>query len=209
MHDEDEEDEKLLEIEEEIKRLEFLKRQKKKAKLLKRQARENARLAREEQELQERMEKEVCAICCDTLFNGDDDVIELENCKETYHSVCVREYLLTQIDANHFPIYCPNHECKALIIEKNLESLLEPVDFKRYDGIYKAWIKSNLPKEFLAECPNPSCDYFCEKEEGETFFTCRACQVPSCLECKVPYHYDMTCKEAKLERMSRIHTRED
>ena len=49
----------------------------------------------------------------------------------------------------------------------------------------------------IAICPNTNCNFYFERVKGMKRYDCTECLQEWCLQCQVPWHYDMDCNEFK------------
>jgi len=133
-----------------------------------------------------------CPICLDSLFSQA--VFPLSNCGHLFHIDCLETYVIEEIKKRTFPIKCPNPDCKAEIPEDDVKDTLQAhIEYQDiYDEYYiKSYVDSH-PTEFF-QCPTPDCKFICSVEGAR--FDCPDCEKNYCVECKVEWHHNMSCKQ--------------
>lgn len=171
-------------------------------KSLKAQEEEDIELARRMQEQFNKEDKQAgeeeevpCEICYVNLFEA---AVETLECGHIFHKNCLVESFKNNISTNAFPIRCPSDDCKREASEGDLRVILSREMFDKYQ---KHTLKAYADEhgDSISWCPTANCGYmfFFEKEDEERF-ECLECRKEYCLNCRVEWHKDMTCKEYKI-----------
>jgi len=138
-----------------------------------------------------------CPICLGSLFSGDQDVWGLYNCQHCFHKVCLNPYLEAEISNKRFPIKCPMDNCKSEIAN---EDLMENIEKDIIDKYFEFTLKNyvDIHGDEMSWCPTADCSYAFIYDKDISVFNCPRCNKSYCLNCRVPEHKGMTCKEYQI-----------
>lgn len=102
---------------------------------------------------------------------------------------------------------CPHEGCKN---EVNIDSCAKFLAPKLVEAISQRIKESSIPVTDKVYCPNPRCSALMSKKEvleyTKTTFVraeqtgvrrCMKCHYYFCINCKVPWHFNMTCYDYK------------
>lgn len=137
---------------------------------------------------------ESCAIC---LQDTDTDHIFLINgCLHYYCFSCMNKHVEVKLLQGMFP-ECPHDGCKS---ELKLDNCKKFLTHKLYDLMSERVKETTIPVTEKIYCPNPKCGTLMSKAEFEISAqaaarTCMKCHHRFCINCKVPWHLNMTCSD--------------
>nr|XP_016442089.1 PREDICTED: uncharacterized protein LOC107767565 [Nicotiana tabacum] len=135
---------------------------------------------------------ETCAIC---LQDTDMDHMFLINgCLHYYCFSCMNKHVKVKLLQGLLP-ECPHDKCKSVLKLDNCKKFLTP---KLYDLMSERVKETTIPVTEKIYCPNPKCSTLMSKAEVQTSAqagarTCTKCRLIFCINCKVPWHQNMTC----------------
>ena len=139
----------------------------------------------------------MCSICYDN-FGDDKIMIVLENCDHLFCGNCLKHYVKNAVDENKFPILCPDPQCKAMMNQADVESVLDSVHDidKCRNRQMKHYGETHGDVQW---CPTPDCPFMFAFEEGDDpKLNCELCNHKYCLKCRHPWHEGMTCEAARV-----------
>lgn len=147
-----------------------------------------------EKEVEENVD---CPICLASLFSGDQDVWGLYNCQHCFHKACLNPYLEAEIANKRFPIICPMENCKSEVAN---EDLMENIEKDQIDKYFEFTLKNyvEIHGDEMSWCPTADCNYAFIYDKEITVLNCPRCNKSYCLNCRVPEHKGMTCKEFQI-----------
>lgn len=146
--------------------------------------------------------KETCAICFeDTEVNA---MFSVEDCLHRYCFSCMRKHVQSKL-LEGMTIKCPHDGCNSEVNIDSCGRFLEP----SYISVMSQRIKeASIPVTERVYCPYPRCSALMSKEEvlqnsksaivrADTFGArkCTKCQLYFCVDCKVPWHYNVSCQD--------------
>lgn len=135
---------------------------------------------------------ETCTIC---LQDTDVDHMFLINgCLHYYCFSCMNKHVEAKLLQGMLP-ECPHDKCKSVLKLDNCKKFLAP---KLYDLMNERVKETTIPITEKIYCPNPKCSTLMSKAEVQTSAqagarTCTKCRLIFCINCKVPWHQNMTC----------------
>lgn len=143
-------------------------------------------------------QKNTCSIC----FDDDIQIFSMVLCGHWFCVECTKRHIETKLLEGRVP-RCPHYGCKSNITLRSCAHLLAP----KLRTIWLQKIKEeSVPVKERVYCPNPSCSTLMSKTELSKFsFTkearsmrcCFDCGEPFCINCKVPWHSNLSCKDYK------------
>ncbi|CAN4101717.1 unnamed protein product [Withania somnifera] len=135
---------------------------------------------------------ESCAIC---LQDTDVDHMFLINgCLHYYCFSCMNKHVEVKLLQGMLP-KCPHDGCKSELKIINCKKFLTP---KLYDLMSERVKETTIPITEKIYCPNTKCSTLMSKTEIQisgqgAAGTCTKCHLVFCINCKVPWHRNMTC----------------
>ncbi|CAA0823169.1 zinc finger (C3HC4-type RING finger) family protein [Striga hermonthica] len=147
---------------------------------------------------------ETCVIC--TEDTNIDHIFPVDNCLHRYCFSCMKQHVEVKLLHGLLPT-CPHEGCKTELKLDSCSKFLTP----RLIEIMSQRIKeASIPVTDKVYCPFPKCSALMSKGEVlefskksikgvETFGArrCIKCNGYFCIDCKVPWHYNLTCSDYK------------
>ncbi|KAM1999251.1 hypothetical protein ACFX16_006707 [Malus domestica] len=148
--------------------------------------------------------KETCVIC----FEETDvaEMFSIDGCLHRYCFSCMRQHVEVKF-LNGMVAECPHEGCKT---EVNIDGCAKFLAPKLVEAISQRIRESAIPVTDKVYCPNPRCSALMSKSEvleyTKTYFVgaeqsgarrCMKCQYYFCINCKVPWHFNMNCYDYK------------
>ncbi|CAL8999446.1 unnamed protein product [Prunus brigantina] len=148
--------------------------------------------------------KETCVIC----FEETDvaEMFSIDGCLHRYCCSCMKQHVEVKF-LNGMGAECPHEGCKN---EVNIDSCAKFLAPKLVEAISQRIKESSIPVTDKVYCPNPRCSALMSKKEvleyTKTTFVraeqtgarrCMKCHYYFCINCKVPWHFNMTCYDYK------------
>nr|XP_027192464.1 probable E3 ubiquitin-protein ligase ARI9 [Cicer arietinum] len=152
-----------------------------------------------------------CQICYES--KPPNFIFNIEGCTHFYCTQCTMQYIVSKLDANQINIFCPEPGCSAVLNPRNCKPILPNNLLNWWE---KALIESMIPEKNKFYCPYHDCstllilseahDNNNDQEAGvgiikNTQCVCPLCKRKVCVNCKSPWHVDMTC--TKFQKMKR------
>ncbi|KAG0615771.1 hypothetical protein M758_5G065800 [Ceratodon purpureus] len=139
-------------------------------------------------------EKE-CEICADSVQHNE--FISTIDCAHGYCIGCCKQHAEVKILSGSSEIKCPHPDCTHNFDIEQCITLLSPANF---DILNTRLTEAAIPAGQKVFCPFQDCSIMMEKAESSssarnTFAACYSCYRGFCLECKVPWHSNMSCGE--------------
>ncbi|CAI2368086.1 unnamed protein product [Moneuplotes crassus] len=143
-----------------------------------------------------------CPICLSQIKTEDLCSVE---CGHIFHTECMETYIRLLIGSKSLPIKCPLQDCRKLIPDSDLRSIIEPELFERMQRFQlELFVEQN--SVFYHFCPTPDCTNVFEWDftKGQSPHQhCPVCSLVICLKCKTPWHQGYTCEEiSKMQETS-------
>ncbi|OWM68868.1 hypothetical protein CDL15_Pgr025055 [Punica granatum] len=148
-----------------------------------------------------KMQKETCSICFE-----DADVSEMfsvDECLHRYCYSCMKRHVEAKLHNGVLAIKCPHDGCNSEISIDSCEKFLEP---NLVSIMSQRMKEASVPAPERVYCPYPNCSALMSEREvleySETSFIgaeqsgarkCIRCQHFFCINCRVPWHYNMSC----------------
>ncbi|XP_059275736.1 E3 ubiquitin-protein ligase RSL1-like [Lycium ferocissimum] len=135
---------------------------------------------------------ETCTIC---LQDTDIDHMFLINgCLHYYCFSCMNKHAEAKLLQGMLP-QCPHDTCKSELKLDNCKKFLTP---KLYDLMSERVKEITIPITEKIYCPNPKCSTLMSKADVQISAqggarTCTKCHLSFCINCRVPWHQNMTC----------------
>jgi hypothetical protein len=143
-----------------------------------------------DRELALKFQPKECSLCLEEL---DFEFFQSLLCGHEFCRECLSDYLNLKISEKAIPIPCPFNGCTANVSESDLHLLIEPKLMEKYEKFMLSNFIETNANDFSC-CPTPNCPYLFYYEPGDFDFKCPKCQKRYCLNCKVDYHVNSTCK---------------
>jgi hypothetical protein len=148
--------------------------------------------------------KETCVICFEDT--GVDEMFSVDGCLHRYCFSCMKQHAEVKL-LNGMVVKCPHEGCKS---EVNIDSYSKFLSPNLVEVLSQRVKESSIPITEKVYCPRPKCSALMSKSEVLQFTQttyvgagkngvrrCVKCQYYFCIDCKVPWHYDMTCNDYK------------
>ncbi|KAM6578801.1 hypothetical protein CsatB_030638 [Cannabis sativa] len=161
-----------------------------------------AQIAWTEETCNGKTKRETCTICME-----DKDVAEMfsvDGCLHRYCFTCMKQHVEAKLHDGRVA-KCPHAECNSVVAIDSCEKFLPPELVKVMDQRMK---ESAIPTTQKVYCPDPKCSALMSKNEvleyTKTSFVgaersgarkCMKCQKFFCIDCRVPWHYNMSCND--------------
>ncbi|EGG16499.1 hypothetical protein DFA_09037 [Cavenderia fasciculata] len=134
-----------------------------------------------------------CSICyCDNLIG---EFYIMDECEHRFCLDCVKQNYEYQINSGFPNVKCPQTTCKKIISYDEAKQILsdnKPL-FEKYDQLL---LKVHIEKDVnVRYCSFPDCKNAMIIHPGATDIICLEDGYSTCLKCREPSHYEMTCEE--------------
>lgn len=141
-------------------------------------------------------QKETCTICLNDNLNPD-QMFSVDKCGHMFCSECVKRHIEVRLLEGSL-IRCLHSSCASKLTYGSCVNILTP----KLKEIWEQRIKEDaIPITNRVYCPNPTCLAFMSEAELSisTRFRrlCVKCGEPFCINCKVPWHNNMSCDHYK------------
>lgn len=145
---------------------------------------------------------ENCKICLeDTDAN---QMFSVNGCQHRYCFSCMRQHVQVKLLQAILPT-CPHEGCKSKLNIENCKNFLTP---ELTDIMSQRIKESSVPASQKVYCPFPRCSALMSKDEVYGYASargkeisgstkCTKCYRLFCVNCKVPWHNNMTCYDYK------------
>ncbi|KAL2557529.1 zinc finger (C3HC4-type RING finger) family protein [Forsythia ovata] len=147
---------------------------------------------------------EICVICLEDKNVGQ--IFSVDDCMHRYCFSCMKQHIEVKLLHGMLP-KCPHEGCNSELKIDSCSKFLTP----RLIEIMSQRIKENaIPVTEKVYCPYPKCSTLMSKREvleysKSTFFSaeisgarkCLKCKGHFCINCKVPWHSNMSCHDFK------------
>ncbi|CAL1403365.1 unnamed protein product [Linum trigynum] len=157
--------------------------------------------------------KETCVICYEDTDTAQ--MFSVNGCLHRYCFGCMKQHVEVKL-LNGKDAKCPHESCDSVIEILSCATFLDP---KLVDMLSLRRKEAAIPVKDKIYCPYPKCSELMTKTEVLAYTKlslvgaevsgarkCMKCKKYFCINCKVPWHYDMTCADYK---RSNHHPRED
>ncbi|EOA25904.1 hypothetical protein CARUB_v10019283mg, partial [Capsella rubella] len=136
-----------------------------------------------------------CSICFNNNFKAE-DIFSSFLCSHRFCKKCVKRYIEVKLLEGGVP-RCPYYQCESMLTLSSCASL---VITPRLQEMWEERIKEeSVPMADRVYCPNTNCSSLMSKTELSKSIKqgCVKCTMPFCINCKVPWHDNMSCNEYK------------
>ncbi|XP_006292499.2 probable E3 ubiquitin-protein ligase ARI10 [Capsella rubella] len=146
-----------------------------------------------------RMSSMTCSICLNNNFKAEDILISSLLCGHRFCKECVKRYIEVKLLQGGVP-RCPYYQCESTLTLSSCASLLIT---PRLQEMWEERIKEeSIPMADRVYCPNTNCSSLMSKTELSKYTIqgwccCVKCTIPFCINCKVPWHDNMSCNDYK------------
>nr|XP_043623162.1 E3 ubiquitin-protein ligase lubel-like [Erigeron canadensis] len=145
---------------------------------------------------------EQCTICFEYVDNGQ--MLSVNKCLHRYCFSCMRKHVEAKLLQGKLP-ECPYEKCKS---ELEIESCKKFLTSELYDIMSLRIKEASIPPEQKVYCPFSTCSHLMSKTEvqqytatsstatqGNGMIKCVKCNRLFCINCKVPWHDNITCSD--------------
>ncbi|KAM0045907.1 putative transcription factor C2H2 family [Helianthus debilis subsp. tardiflorus] len=146
---------------------------------------------------------EQCKICFEYTDSGN--IYTVNTCRHRYCFSCIRKHAEARLLQGMLPD-CPHEKCESKIGIERCKKLLKP---ELYNIMRSRVKEASIPLTDKVYCPFPSCSALMSKDEvkehtptssstaaGDTGMRkCVECNRHFCINCKVPWHDNITCSD--------------
>lgn len=143
----------------------------------------------------------LCGICLDT--KEIDKIYTVSCCSHYFCFDCVNEYVTKQIERGRRSISCPGVDCQSVLELQVCKPFLDAKAIDSWDQALCEGLIHSLDKFY---CPFQDCGamFVIENDGGEDQVireaVCPSCHRMFCAKCRVPWHPESGCKDAKISR---------
>ncbi|XP_059430477.1 E3 ubiquitin-protein ligase RSL1-like [Corylus avellana] len=148
--------------------------------------------------------KETCVICCEDI--DVDKMFSVDGCLHRYCFACMKQHAEVKL-LNGMVVKCPHEGCKSEVSIDSCGKFLAP---KLVEVLSQRMKESSIPITEKVYCPRPKCSALMSKSEvlqhtktthvaaaEYGFRKCLKCHYFFCINCKAPWHFNMTCDDYK------------
>ncbi|PRQ33724.1 putative aminoacyltransferase, E1 ubiquitin-activating enzyme [Rosa chinensis] len=148
--------------------------------------------------------KETCVICFEDTDVGR--MFSIDGCLHRYCFSCMKQHVEVKL-LNGQVAQCPHEGCNS---EINIDSCVQFLAPQLVEVMSQRIKESSIPVTEKVYCPKPRCSALMSKKEvlqyTSSFYAgaeqsgarrCMKCHSYFCINCKVPWHSDMTCYDYK------------
>ncbi|PIN02492.1 putative E3 ubiquitin ligase [Handroanthus impetiginosus] len=144
-----------------------------------------------------------CAICLEDKYV--DQMFLITGCRHSYCFSCMSKHVQFKLLQGILPT-CPHEHCKS---ELKLDSCKQFLTPELFDIMSQRVKEASIPAADMIYCPYPRCSTLLSKTElqgpmgssnVDELLCCRKCQRCGCffcINCKVPWHSNMSCFDFK------------
>ncbi|KAH7574506.1 hypothetical protein JRO89_XS03G0304400 [Xanthoceras sorbifolium] len=134
----------------------------------------------------------VCELCVERKTLNE--LFSIKGCSHAYCADCMAKYLTLKVQDNITSIRCPVSNCRGSLDPEYCRKILPQHVLDRWG---KALCESLIvgPQKFY--CPFKDCSALLidDGEEAITKSECPHCHRLFCVQCRVPWHSEIECKE--------------
>lgn len=140
---------------------------------------------------------ETCAICLEDV--NTNRMFSIEGCLHRYCFSCMRRHVEVKLLQGMLP-RCPHEKCMSELKTDDCKNFLMP---ELFDILCQHIMETSIPPAKKVYCPYRTCSALLSttwyESAGMTTerIMCKKCHRPFCMNCKVPWHDDMTCSVYK------------
>ncbi|KAK4709521.1 hypothetical protein R3W88_030446 [Solanum pinnatisectum] len=145
---------------------------------------------------------ETCAICFEETNFGQ--IFSVDDCRHRYCVSCMKQHVEVKLLHGIVP-KCPHAECNSDLKLDSCSNFLTP---KLIDIMKQRIKEASIPVTEKVYCPYPKCSALMSKSEVLEYSKgsflgaerlgirkCTKCNGLFCVNCKVPWHYNIACNE--------------
>ncbi|XP_049368072.1 E3 ubiquitin-protein ligase RSL1 [Solanum verrucosum] len=145
---------------------------------------------------------ETCAICFEETNFGQ--IFSVDDCRHRYCVSCMKQHVEVKLLHGIVP-KCPHAECNSDLKLDSCSNILTP---KLIDIMKQRIKEASIPVTEKVYCPYPKCSALMSKSEVLEYTKgsflgaerlgiskCTKCNGLFCVNCKVPWHYNIACDE--------------
>lgn len=134
----------------------------------------------------------VCEICVNEKLPSE--FFSINGCSHSYCTDCIRKYIASKLLDNITQITCPVLGCLGLLEPEDCRLILPREVFDRWG---KALCEAVILDSQKFYCPYRDCSAMLINDDGEmvALSNCQYCERDFCVQCNVPWHLGMDCKE--------------
>ncbi|KAL1208086.1 E3 ubiquitin-protein ligase RSL1 [Cardamine amara subsp. amara] len=144
--------------------------------------------------------KKTCGICFDNDIKAEKKMFSNALCNHQFCVECMKQHIEVRLTEGGVP-RCPHYGCQSNLTLGSCVHLLTP----KLREIWELRIKEDsIPVCDRFHCPNPRCwalmsktELFESTQEDGVRRCCFKCHKPFCINCKVPWHSNLSCDEYK------------
>lgn len=147
--------------------------------------------------------KETCVIC---LEDSDfESMFSVDGCMHRYCFSCMKQHVEVKLLQGMMP-KCPHEGCKSELIVDSCRKFLTP---KMIETLKQRIKEASIPVTEKVYCPHPRCSTLMSRREVSEYAKdlvdaersgvrkCLKCHGLFCINCRVPWHSNMTCQDYK------------
>ncbi|XVF04976.1 hypothetical protein REPUB_Repub05bG0130100 [Reevesia pubescens] len=148
--------------------------------------------------------KETCVICLEDTDFGS--MFSVDGCMHRYCFSCMKQHVEVKLLHGMVP-KCPHEGCKSELIVDSCIKFLTP---KMIEQLKQRIREASIPVSEKVYCPYPRCSALMSRSEVSEYAKdalvgaersgarkCLKCLGLFCINCKVPWHSNMTCQDYK------------
>ncbi|AEE78046.1 putative protein [Arabidopsis thaliana] len=140
-----------------------------------------------------------CSICSDDNFEPE-LMFSVALCGHEFCVECVKRHIEVRLLAGGVP-RCLHYQCESKLTLANCANLLT----SKLKAMWELRIEEeSIPVEERVYCPNPRCSSLMSvtklsnsTREDVTMRSCVKCGEPFCINCKLPWHSNLSCNDYK------------
>lgn len=145
---------------------------------------------------------ETCIICLEDIIVGH--MFSIDGCLHRYCFSCMKQHVEEKLHQGMVPT-CPHEGCKS---ELEVDSCRKFLTLKLLETWNERIREASIPATEKVYCPYPRCSTLMAKSEVEEYARkknfvgrqlgaskCIKCHRCFCMNCKVPWHGDLTCEK--------------
>ncbi|CAH8267527.1 unnamed protein product [Arabidopsis lyrata] len=144
--------------------------------------------------------KSTCPICFDDDLEAE-EMFYVGKCCHLFCSACMKRHIEVQLLEGSVP-RCPHYGCKSNLTLGSCAHLLSPKLREMWERKIR---EDSIPVWVRVYCPNPTCSILMSKTEISKWTReaevrrccCIKCGEPLCINCRVPWHNNLSCNEYK------------
>jgi hypothetical protein len=136
-----------------------------------------------------------CDMCMETVHVRE--VFPVPGCTHLFCIGCLSQYITAKVEDNVVSIGCPQPGCKdGTLYPEACQDVIPLQLFQRW-GVA---LCDSVLGEFMFYCPFKDCSALLVDEHGQCEAAIRKAECPCCsrmfcVQCKVSWHYDVTCED--------------